>query len=170
MTAGERNRASLPSNEEIYMKYKDKVLGYIRNHVNSPEDAEDLCSDVFIKIYSKIDTFDESKASLSTWIYAMTSNTVIDFYRTNHIHSEIPEDLAEDKSLIEDEVLNSESLEELAKALRALPQEQMDIIVLRYYKGLTLQEVAEKMNLSYGVTKLRHREALGRLKDLLGER
>ena len=100
----------------------------------------------------------------------MTSNTVIDFYRTNHIHSEIPEDLAEDKSLIEDEVLNSESLEELAKALRALPQEQMDIIVLRYYKGLTLQEVAEKMNLSYGVTKLRHREALGRLKDLLGER
>jgi RNA polymerase sigma-70 factor (ECF subfamily) len=170
VTAGERNMASIPSNEEIYMKYKDKVLGYIRNHVNSPEDAEDLCSDVFIKIYSKIDTFDESKASLSTWIYAMTSNTVIDFYRTNHIHSEIPEDLAEDKSLIEDEVLNSESLEELAKALRALPQEQMDIIVLRYYKGLTLQEVAEKMNLSYGVTKLRHREALGRLKDLLGER
>ena len=162
--------ASIPSNEEIYMKYKDKVLGYIRNHVNSPEDAEDLCSDVFIKIYSKIDTFDESKASLSTWIYAMTSNTVIDFYRTNHIHSEIPEDLAEDKSLIEDEVLNSESLEALANALRALPQEQMDIIVLRYYKGLTLQEVAEKMNLSYGVTKLRHREALGRLKDLLGER
>ena len=159
--------ASIPSNEEIYMKYKDKVLGYIRNHVNSPEDAEDLCSDVFIKIYSKIDTFDESKASLSTWIYAMTSNTVIDFYRTNHIHSEIPEDLAEDKSLIEDEVLNSESLEALAKALRALPQEQMDIIVLRYYKGLTLQEVAEKMNLSYVVTKLRHREALGRLKDLL---
>ena len=162
--------ASIPSNEEIYMKYKDKVLGYIRNHVNSPEDAEDLCSDVFIKIYSKIDTFDESKASLSTWIYTMTSKTVIDFYRTNHIHSEIPEDLAEDKSLIEDEVLNSESLEALANALRALPQEQMDIIVLRYYKGLTLQEVAEKMNLSYGVTKLRHREALGRLKDLLGER
>lgn len=156
------------SNEEIYEKYKDKVLGYIRNHVNSPEDAEDLCSDVFIKIYSKIDTFDETKASLSTWIYAMTSNTVIDFYRTNHIHSEIPEDLAEDKSLVEDEVLNGESLKELAKALKSLPQEQMDIIVLRYYKGLTLQEVAEKMNLSYGVTKLRHREALGRLRDMLG--
>ena len=157
------------SNEEIYLQYKDKVLGYIRNHVNSPEDAEDLCSDVFIKIYSKLDTFDETKASLSTRIYAMTSNTVIDFYRTNHVHSEIPEDLAEEgESLVEDEALNAESLEELAAALKKLPQEQMDIIVLRYYRGLTLQEVAEKMNLSYGVTKLRHREALGRLKDLLG--
>ena len=155
------------TNEEIYEKYHEKVFSYIRNHVNQIEDAEDLCSDVFVKIYSKLDTFDESKASISTWIYAMTSNTVIDFYRTNHIQSEIPEDLAEDKSLIEDEVLNNESLELLAGALRSLPQELMDIVVLRYYKGLTLQEVATQMNLSYGVTKLRHKEALGRLKDLL---
>ena len=157
------------TNEQIYEQYHDKVFAYIRNHVNEIEDAEDLCSDVFIKIYSKIDTFDSSKASISTWIYAMTSNTVIDFYRTNHIHSEIPEDLAEEKSLIEDEVLSNESLEILAKALKELPQEQRDIIVLRYYRGLTLQEVAAQMNLSYGVTKLRHREALGRLKDLIGE-
>lgn len=161
-------RSVMLSKEEIYEKYKDKVFAYIRNHVNSIEDAEDLCSDVFVKIYSKLDTYDESKASISTWIYATTSNTVIDFYRTNHIHSEIPEDLAEEKSLIEDEMLSNESLEELAKALRELPQEQMDIIVLRYYKGLTLQEVAEKMKLSYGVTKLRHREALGRLQKILG--
>lgn len=157
------------TNEQIYEQYHDKVFAYIRNHVNQIEDAEDLCSDVFIKIYSKIDTFDSSKASISTWIYAMTSNTVIDFYRTNHIHSEIPEDLAEEKSLIEDEVLNNESLEILAKALKELSQEQRDIIVLRYYRGLTLQEVAAQMNLSYGVTKLRHREALGRLRDLIGE-
>ena len=155
------------SKEEIYTQYRDKVFGYVKNHVNSIEDAEDITSDIFVKIYSKIDTYDESKASLSTWIYSMTSNTVIDFYRTNHVHSEIPEDLTDDKSTIEDEILNNESLELLADALTKLPQEQMDIIVLRYYKGLTLQEVAAKMNLSYGVTKLRHREALGRLRDLL---
>lgn len=155
------------TNEEIYTQYRDKVFGYVKNHVNSIEDAEDITSDIFVKIYSKLDTYDESKASLSTWIYSMTSNTVIDFYRTSHIHSEIPEDLTEDKNTVEDEILNNESLELLANALTSLPQELMDIIVLRYYKGLTLQEVAVKMNLSYGVTKLRHREALGRLRDLL---
>ena len=155
------------SRDEIYTQYKDKVFGYVKNHVNSVEDAEDITSDIFVKIYSKLDTYDESKASLSTWIYSMTSNTVIDYYRTNHIHTEIPEDLSDEKSSIEDEVLNNESLELLADALSKLPQEQMDIIVLRYYKGLTLQEVATQMNLSYGVTKLRHREALGRLKDML---
>ena len=96
--------------EEIYTQYRDKVFGYVRNHVNSPEDAEDITSDIFVKIYSKLDTYDESKASLSTWIYSMTSNTVIDFYRTNHVHSEIPEDLSDEGSTIEDEILNNESL------------------------------------------------------------
>ncbi|SEF88080.1 RNA polymerase sigma-70 factor, ECF subfamily [Butyrivibrio sp. Su6] len=157
----------IPSKEQIYTDYKDKVFAYIRNHVNSPEDAEDLCADVFVKVYDKLDTFDESKARISTWIYSITSNTVIDFYRTNHIHSEIPEDLSDTKSSIEEEVLTQESLSELATALLRLTEEQRDIIVLRYYKGLTLQEVSQKMNLSYGITKLRHREALGKLQDIL---
>lgn len=157
----------IPSKEQIYIDYKDKVFAYIRNHVNSPQDAEDLCADVFVKVYDKLDTFDESKARISTWIYSITSNTVIDFYRTNHIHSEIPEDLSDTKSSIEEEVLTQESLSELATALLKLTEEQRDIIVLRYYKGLTLQEVSQKMNLSYGITKLRHREALGKLQDIL---
>jgi RNA polymerase sigma-70 factor (ECF subfamily) len=157
----------IPSKEQIYTDYKDKVFAYIRNHVNSQEDAEDLCADVFVKVYDKLDTFDESKARISTWIYSITSNTVIDFYRTNHVHSEIPEDLSDTKSTIEDDILTQESLSNLATALKKLPQEQMDIIVLRYYKGLTLQEIAEKMKLSYGITKLRHREALGKLQEML---
>ncbi len=41
----------IPSKEQIYTDYKDKVFAYIRNHVNSPEDAEDLCADVFVKVY-----------------------------------------------------------------------------------------------------------------------
>ena len=153
--------------EEIYTQYRDKVFGYVRNHVNSPEDAEDITSDIFVKIYSKLDTYDESKASLSTWIYSMTRNTVIDFYRTNHVHYVIQQELSDEGSTIEDEILNNESLELLADALSKLPQELMDIIVLRYYKGLTLQDIAVKMNLSYGVAKLRHREALGKLREML---
>lgn len=155
------------SKEQIYKDYKDKAFAYIRNHVNSIADAEDLCEDVFVKIFEKIDTYDESKSRLSTWIYSVTSNTVIDFYRTNHIHSEIPDDLSDEKSTIEEDYLDKEGLDALADALKELPREQMDIIVLRYYKGFTLQEVAEKMSLSYGITKLRHREALGTLQRLL---
>ena len=50
--------------EEIYKTYYGKVYGYFISKINNAHNAEDLTSDVFVKIYEKIDSFDESKASL----------------------------------------------------------------------------------------------------------
>ena len=55
--------------EKIFRDYYDKVYGHIFSKVSNRRDAEDLAGDVFAKIYSKLDTFDKSKAALSTWIY-----------------------------------------------------------------------------------------------------
>ena len=49
-----------------------------------------------------------------------------------------------------------------------LPQELKDIIVLRYYNSLSLTDISRMMGLSYGVTKLRHKEALNRLRSYIG--
>ena len=51
--------------EDIYISYHDKVSAYIRGKLDNHHDAEDLVSQVFEKVYGKIHTFDESKASLS---------------------------------------------------------------------------------------------------------
>ena len=67
--------------EKIYRDYHGKVCGYIRSKINSAQDAEDITSDVFVKVYEKLDTFDETKASLSTWIYTITRNTLTDYFR-----------------------------------------------------------------------------------------
>ena len=50
--------------EAIYRDYHGKVLSYIRAKINSPQDAEDIAADVFLKVCEKLDTFDETKASL----------------------------------------------------------------------------------------------------------
>ena len=52
--------------ERIYREYRDRIFGYIRSKINSRQNAEDLTSDVFVKVYEKLDTFDESRASFST--------------------------------------------------------------------------------------------------------
>ena len=152
-----------PDWEKIYETYSGKVMGYIAARVQRRADAEDLCADVFEKAYKKIDAYDEKKASMSTWIFTITRNTVIDYFRRNKVMDEPDENIAAEGE-IDDELLSQETLSELAAALNKLPEELQDIIVLAYYDGKPLTEIAMMMRLSYGAVKIRHQKALALLK------
>ena len=151
---------------DIYVQYKKKVIGYLYNHTNNRELAEDLTSDVFLKVYSKLESFDDTKASLSTWIFTITRNTLTDHFRTRRVHDEIPETLAEDSS-VEEDVCNSEMLNLLAGALEKLEERERDIIVLHYYSGKTLKEIGEKLGISYAYVKILHNRALDSIKEIM---
>lgn len=154
------------SKTEIYKDYHGKVFGYIISQVNNSDLAEDLCEDVFLKVYEKLDTFDDTKASISTWIYTIARNTLTDYYRTRKVCEEIPEEY-ESAISVEDEVCNREMLDKLANALEKLDERARDIIILRYYSGLKLTEIAEKLDISYSYVKLLHNNALENLKNYL---
>ena len=152
--------------DRIYTEYSGKVMGYIRARIRSSAEAEDLHSEVFEKVLKKIGEFDPSKASLNTWIFTITRNTVIDHFRRTKPSEELDENLSDNIELDEG-LLNSETLGELAAALKRLPEQMRDIIVLRYYDGKPLTEIAEMMNLSYGAVKLRHQNAVLMLRQAL---
>ena len=152
--------------DRIYTEYSGKVMGYIRARIRSSAEAEDLHSEVFEKILKKIGEFDSTKASLNTWIFTITRNTVIDHFRRAKPSEELDENLSDD-SEVDEHLLQNESLEELAAALRRMPEELRDLIVLRYYDNRPLTDVAEMMGLSYGAVKLRHQKALGLLRKAL---
>lgn len=155
------------SDEIIYIKYVEKVRQYIRGKIQNPQDVEDLVSTVFEKVYQQMETFDDQKASFSTWIYTVTKNTVIDFYKKNRIHAELTETLDYQETGFE-EILKNETLDELAKALERLDERQRDLIILHYYSGYTLKVIANKMGMSYVNAKVIHRKALRQLKELMG--
>ena len=152
--------------ERLYAEYKDKVLSYIRSRVFNASDVEDLCEDVFVKAFAAADSFDPSKASAGTWLYSITRNTVIDYCRRFHPTEEIPEDIS-DECRTEDGIIESETLEELAAALEDLPAELTDVIVLHYYDGMPLTEIAATLGISYGAVKIRHNKALALLRAAL---
>lgn len=143
----------------IYTDFHEKVLNYVNSKVCNMTQAEDITSDIFLKIYEKLDTFDESKSSLSTWIFTITRNTLTDYYRTRKVFSEVPEDFRDD-TCIDDEICNDEMLDTLADALESLDERERDLIILRYYKGLTLTEIAQRMDISYSYVKILHNKAL----------
>ncbi len=155
--------------EKIYTAYHDKVMGYIRARVRSGADAEDLCADVFEKIQRKLGDYDPSKAAVGTWVFTITRNTVIDHFRRTRPSEELDETLPDDEMVVEKDLLKTETLGELAAALKKLPQQLMDIVVLRYYDGKPLTEIAQMMGLSYGAVKLRHQNALLLLKEHMGQ-
>lgn len=154
---------TMTDTETIYRDYHGKVFGYIRSKIDSAQDAEDLAADVFLKVFEKLDSFDESRASLSTWIYTITRNTLTDYYRTRKVLAEIPEAL-EDSASVEDDVCNAEMLDTLANALETLDERERDIIILRFYSGKTLKEITAQMGISYAYGKVLQNKAYEKLK------
>ena len=131
------------SAELIYTEYAAKVRAYVRSKIQDPHEVEDLVSVVFLKVVQKLDSFDPGKASLSTWVYTITRNTVTDFFRTRRAMVEF-----EDYMVDEAPDLTDDALDDLADALLTLKEKERDLIVLHYHMGHTLKVVAEMMGMS----------------------
>ena len=157
--------ASDLSMEGIYREFYPKILRYIRSRI-SRQEAEDLCSTVLLKIQKGLAGFDPRKASLSTWIFTITRNTVTDYFRTRRVEEELSEEIAAAEDPAEG-LMEEEALEELAAALEKLPTRECDIIILHYYTGVPLKEIAARMGMSYSNLKLIHGKALSRLRQWL---
>ena len=54
--------------EKIYLEYREKVFRYVRGKVRNLADAEDVTSEIFLKVQASLESYDEEKATLSTWI------------------------------------------------------------------------------------------------------
>lgn len=159
-------QTELLDTEKIYKEFYPKVYQYLVNRMGSIEDAEDMAQTVFLKVFTKLDTFDGTKSSLSTWIFNITRNTLIDHQRsmTLRIHDEIPETVADDGPDMLDNLIMEQELDRLADALEKLTDEERDLIILHYYNEHTLLQVAEMMRRPYGQIKRLHMKALQKLK------
>ena len=154
------------SYETLYKEYREKVLAYLKNRVVSTEEAEDICQDVFEQILKSLPRYDSEKSSVSTWIYNITRFTLIDYIRTKHEGVPLPENLAVMDGT-EEKIIRKETLENLAAVLKEMDSEERDIIILRYYKGYSLTEIAHLTGISYGMVKVKHKKALKKIGEEL---
>lgn len=136
--------------EKLYQEFYPKVLGYVRSKV-SPSEAEDVTANVFVKVYANLERFDEQRASLSTWIYTITHNTVIDHWKRQ---KKAPLFLEEHLEYLAEEAADMDgSLEALSEALEKLTSVQRDVVILHYYFGLQHTEIAQKLRLTSANTR-----------------
>ena len=152
--------------EQIYLEYREKVFRYVRGKVANTADAEDVTSEIFLKVQSSLGSYDEEKATLSTWIYTITHNTVCNYYREQSRRAlSLDENaLCSDTDDVMTEIENEITKENLAIALETLSEREQDIIVLYYYHEIPLRDIAIKMGITYTNAKFMKHQAIGKLR------
>jgi len=144
-------------------RHKRGILNFIHAVVRSAEDADDLSQETFMRAYAHLRTFNPKLAKFSTWLYQIARNTA----RT-HLAKERrrppSEDLFEDETLEQklpdqhhsspdERVIARDDERLLHSALQKIPEKMRTALVLRYYRHLEYQEIADTMRVSLGNVK-----------------
>ncbi len=154
----------------LYDKYADALFSVLYQIVERKEIAEDLLQDTFVKIWKKIDTYDQTKGTLYTWMLNIARNTGIDFIRlrSSGFYKELVQYDILQKEYFQKttDMGNAERLDYIAlrKKAAALEDKYAVVIDLIYFDGFTYEEVAKLLKLPLGTVKTRGRTALTLLK------
>ncbi len=157
--------------EELYRDYHEKVARYISSHVPNAHDRADLQQQVFLNAIAAMDGYDPARSAPGTWLYAITRNAVTDYYRRRGrepVRVELDETIPF-AGETDDALLTEETLEALADALERLPERERDIVIFRFYHGLSAQETAVRIGVSYANVRVLQHNALRKMRSYLSE-
>lgn len=140
--------------ECVYRDYYMVINKFIYKKIVNYSDAEMLTSDVFFKAFKHYEKFDPSIASEKTWLFTITQNILKNYYRDRKRIKNIEDYMNSDELVMQDELENAvyiqEVRDELAKALKELPERESKIIVLKWFKNKSAREIACILGLSEG--------------------
>ncbi|PIR06485.1 MAG: hypothetical protein COV55_03005 [Candidatus Komeilibacteria bacterium CG11_big_fil_rev_8_21_14_0_20_36_20] len=134
----------------LMKRYETRLLRYIQRISNfSPEDAEDILQEVFLKVYQNLNNFD-SGLKFSSWIYRITHNQVISTFRKSKARPEeitfevgpILEKISNDFDI--DKKIDSQYLKKnIAELLNALDDKYKEVLILKYLEGKDYKEISD---------------------------
>ncbi len=155
----------------VYRRYAGSMLVLARGRLADPDQAHDAVQQAFLQAWRAATTYDPSR-SLATWLYAITRRVCIDLYRRDRRRPLLTETgEPRDEAVVDvapDGVERDWEAHEVRAAVDGLRPEEREIVRLVYFDGLSLPEVAERLDLPLGTVKSRSFRAYRRLADQLG--
>ncbi|MFR6167322.1 MAG: RNA polymerase sigma factor [Blautia wexlerae] len=156
--------------ERIYQEYYLKILTFIHKRVPDLYEAEELTGDVFLSFYRNMDSYDEEKGSIATWLYAITANRLKNYYRDkkDSLFSGNPEAADNSPEKMPEEIVAKIMREEtLRKSLEQLSDREREILLGRFYYQKSSTELGRQMNLSPGNVRMIQKRALEKLRMIM---
>jgi RNA polymerase sigma-70 factor (ECF subfamily) len=156
---------------ELYERYHLSIFRYLYYKVGDPHTAEDLASEVFVRMIAALPGYQPNHIAFQAWLFQIARNLAIDHYRKaklrDHLHLEDHLVAGEDDPVNTFEQGMTSTV--LKKALTKLPDEQRDVIVMRFVSGMPISEVAQSLHKSENSIKGLQRRGLIALRDILTE-
>jgi RNA polymerase sigma factor (sigma-70 family) len=169
--------------EEIVQRYNRRIYNICYRFAGSPDDAQDLTQEVFIKMYRTLNSYDVERGAFMTWVTIITRNLLVDHFRkgkqdrmTDSLDSAPSEHedampLSEqipDKSVPPDSrVHNREARETIHRALQKLSPDLREAVILRDLQDMDYKEIATVLKVPEGTVKSRINRGRAELARLL---
>jgi len=147
----------------LYLRYADNVYGYVCSIVRDEHEAEDVTQQIFAKLTKALQRYEPRSVPFSAWILRIAHNAAIDSMRARRA---VPCEEVRSPEL-EDGSLARERAQDLQAAIAQLPEEQREVIIMRFVMGLSPREIAERTGRSEdAVHGLQHRGRLRLRREL----
>jgi RNA polymerase sigma-70 factor (ECF subfamily) len=164
--AAQRDRAAF---DKLYDRYFNQIFSYVYYHCGNREQAEDITAATFQRGLEDLPNFRWRGVPYSAWLYRVASR-LLSRDRRRPAWLELQEDrLGEAADEPDAAWLRHEESSELHDAIRGLPQDQRQAILLRFFAGMRNKEVGKVMNRSEGAVKLLVFRAVSNLRQTLAD-
>ncbi len=151
----------------LYKAHFKPLYIFVRSRVNTNEQAEDICSEVFIKAFESLNKF-KGESSFKTWLYAIGKNIVFDLYKKNKKENTVEiDDNLEDKSIEagSKEIVKYDRL--IKGLLNKLPEKYRQILECRFLLNYNIKETAEVMKITPNNVKVLQNRAIKKARTVM---
>jgi len=156
---------------ELFRHYAPRVKAFLMRGGSDAETAQEVAQETLIMVWRKAASFDRSRASAATWIYAIARNKRIDLARRAGRPAIETEDwltvFAAEPEEADKSVLAGQTYSRVKELMAGLSADQLAVIRKAFFEDKTHTAIAEELGLPLGTVKSRIRLALGRLRDAL---
>lgn len=155
----------------LYEHFHVKIFRYLYYRVGDRQTAEDLTSEVFLRMLRFIGGFQPPSASFPSWLFQIARNLAIDHFRSNGARQQVSleEHLVSTSDTTAAIIEHKLNVAILRQSLERLTPEQRDVIVLRFVAEMSIAETAQALNKSEDAVKGLQRRALIALRQVLAE-
>ncbi len=158
---------------DLYLRYLEPIYRYIYFRVGSPQEAEDLTEEVFVRAWEALPNFTLRGLPFTSWLYRIAHNLVVDYRRRQQPLPMPEEDLrgiAAQALSPEEAAVHAQEVSTLVAALRELDDEEQQVILLRFVQDLSHGEIAAIIGKSEGASRVIQHRALSKLQRALNSR